>query len=114
MILLIEDNDDTSNEKRIWCIVSYSSSLQVFNTVMNIFYFFVPFLINLFSAIIIIIMTTRQRQKNQVQQTYRQILCEQIQQHKQVLIAPLVLVILAVPRLIISFMTDCMKSGSNV
>lgn len=41
------------------------------------------------------------------------ILCEQIQQHKQVLIAPLVLVILAVPRLIISFMTNCMKSGSN-
>ncbi|CAF1013120.1 unnamed protein product [Rotaria sp. Silwood1] len=108
--LIDDDNDDDDNEKRIWCIVTYSSSLQMFNTFMNIFHFLIPFFINLISALSIIILTTRQRQTLERHRRYQTLLCEQLKQHNHLLIAPIVLVILATPRLIISFMLGCMKS----
>jgi hypothetical protein len=77
------------------------------------FHFFAPFIVNLISALAIIIMTTRQRTKVQTQQTYRQVLREEVQQYKHTIITPLVLAILAVSRLIISFITNFMKSGDN-
>jgi hypothetical protein len=51
--------DDSNGEKRIWCIVNYSADIQKYNLVMNIFHFSTPFVINLLSAIIIIIKTAR-------------------------------------------------------
>ncbi|CAF4126302.1 unnamed protein product, partial [Adineta steineri] len=57
---LIKDNDN-DNEKRIWCIITYSSALRTYNTIMNLCHFFVPFIINLISGPLIILVTTRQR-----------------------------------------------------
>ncbi|CAF4126864.1 unnamed protein product, partial [Adineta steineri] len=57
---LIKDNDN-DNEKRIWCIITYSSTLRTYNTIMNLCHFFVPFIINLISGPLIILVTTRQR-----------------------------------------------------
>jgi len=108
--LFDEVNDE---EKRIWCIVSYSSSIHIVNLVITIFHIIVPFLINLISAIIIIIMNARQRAAIQKQQPYKKILNQQIQQHKNLLIGPFVLIILGVPRLIISFTSGCLKSTSD-
>ena len=109
--LFEEDNDD--EEKRIWCIVKYPSAIRIINLIINIFHFIVPFIINLISAIIIIIMSTRQRAAIQKKQKYKEILNEQIQQHKNLLIGPCVLIILGIPRLIISFTSGCMKSSSD-
>jgi hypothetical protein len=54
--------------------------------------------------------TARQKTTVQKNQTYRKILKEQIQHHRHLLITPSVLVILAVPRLILYFVSSCMKS----
>ncbi|CAF3266523.1 unnamed protein product [Rotaria sp. Silwood2] len=89
---LLEDDDDGGDEKQ------------------NIFHFCVPFLINILSAIIIIIKTTRQRTTVQTHQTYGKLLREQIQQHSHLLVAQILLVIFALPHLIISFVSGCMKS----
>ncbi|CAF4148343.1 unnamed protein product [Rotaria sordida] len=56
---LLNENDDDVDEKRIWCIVSYSSNLRAFNSFILIFHFLAPFFINIISAIIIIVMITR-------------------------------------------------------
>ncbi|CAF4957408.1 unnamed protein product [Rotaria sp. Silwood1] len=108
--LLDDDDDDDSDKKRIWCIVTYSSNFRIFNSIVNIFHFCVPFLIDILSAIIIIIKTTRQRTTVQTHQTYGKLLREQIQQHSHLLVAPILLVIIALPHLIISFISGCMKS----
>ncbi|CAF2836494.1 unnamed protein product [Rotaria sp. Silwood2] len=107
---LIDTDNDDDNEKRIWCIVTYSSSLQMFNTVMNIFHFLTPFFINFISALSIIILTARQRRTIEHDQRYQKLLYEQLKEHSHLLIAPIALVVLAVPRLIISFIPGCMKS----
>ncbi|UJR06936.1 hypothetical protein I4U23_011225, partial [Adineta vaga] len=113
---LLQDNDDDGeeSEKRIWCIVSYSSSVRIFHSIINLIHFFVPFFLNLISALLIIFITSRQRRKVQHRLTYRQIIREQFQEHIHLLIAPIVLVLLALPRLILSFIAGCMKSSRDV
>jgi hypothetical protein len=110
---LMDDSDENGENKRVWCIVSYSSSVETFNSTLNIFHFFAPFFINLISALIIIKSTARQRAIIHPQHTHRQHLHDQFQKYIHLLIAPVLLVILALPRLIISLVSGCMKSVHN-
>jgi len=106
--------DDNSNDrKRIWCFVSYSANTQKYNLAINIFHFCTPFAINLLSAIIIIIKTALLRTTAKTQQNYKKNLLKQLRKHKHLLIAPLLLIILAIPRLIISFIAGCMESAND-
>jgi len=59
---------------------------------------------------IIMIITARTCSKSQKTKTYKEHLLEQLHHHKHLLISPIILVALAVPRLIISFLSGCMKS----
>ncbi|UJR06888.1 hypothetical protein I4U23_011177 [Adineta vaga] len=104
---------DDDEEHRIWCMTKYSSSLQIFDWTMNLLHFLVPFLINFISALIIIINATRIRSNVHKKQSRKKILHKQFQQHKHLLITPIILILLAFPRLIISFLFGCMKSARN-
>lgn len=106
-------DDETNDDKRIWCTVNYPASIQKYNAVINIVHFSIPFAINLLSAMIIIIKTARSRAKTKTERKYRQTLLEQFQQHKHLLITPFLLIILATPRLVLSFVLGCMQSGTD-
>jgi len=106
---LITDDD----EQRIWCIVNYSTKLNVFNSFINIIHFLVPFFLNVISAILIIMRAARHRSIARPHQTYRDHVREQFQEHKHLVISPCVLIILSFPRLYISFISGCMKSARN-
>jgi hypothetical protein len=108
------DDSDDDNAKRTWCIATYSYSLQIYNYMIHILHFLGPFLINLISSILLITNKSRQQANLHTQRSYRQIVHEQFQQHRNLLTAPIVLVILALPRLIITFVSKCMKSSSDV
>jgi hypothetical protein len=107
--LFIAD-DNVDDEKKLWCIVEYPSAIRIINLIINIIHFIVPFIINVISALTIIIMSTRQQVAIKKKKKYREILKEQIHERKNLLIGSSVLAILAVPRLIISFVSGCMKS----
>jgi hypothetical protein len=106
---LSEDED----EQQIWCITKYSSIVQLVDWIVNILHFFVPFLVNCISALVVIITVARIRSNAQKKQPYKQILRAQFQQHKFLLISPCILIVLALPRLIISFLIGCMKSARD-
>ncbi len=101
---------DDEEEKRSWCVTKYPSHIQIYDWIVNIFHFSLPFTINCISGIIIIITATRTRSNAQKKQSYRTIFRQQLSFHKHLLISPLILVCLAIPRLIISFLSGCMKS----
>ena len=101
--LFYENTDD--DDQRIWCIVKYPSFIHI----INILHLILPFLINLISAIVIIVMSTRKQAAVKKNKKYRQILSEQIEQHRNLLIGPCVLVLLGIPRLIIAFSSACHK-----
>jgi hypothetical protein len=109
---IIDDGDD-GDQKRIWCFVTYTSAFHVIHSIVNILHFFAPFIINIISAGLIILATTRQRRILHKNESYRSALFKQIQQYRHLLISPIVLIILAIPRLIISFVSGCMKSTDD-
>jgi len=111
--LIDEVNDDNNDVKRIWCITNYSSSLQVYNYIIHIFHFFGPFIINLISTVILITKKSHQQSNIQTHRSHKEILRQHFREHKHLLTAPIVLVILALPRLIITFVSKCMKSTSD-
>jgi hypothetical protein len=110
---LIDEQEDDDNQKRIWCIVSYPPSLEVYNYIIHILHFFGPFSINLVSSIVLIMKATHQQSNLHKKRLYKEILKEQVRLHKQLLIAPIVLVLLSLPRLIITFASKCMRSADD-
>jgi hypothetical protein len=113
--LIDEENDDDEEDrqKRTWCIIRYSSNFEVYNDIINIFHFVGPFLINLISSIILIIKQSRQQSTVHRQRSYKEHLREQCRQHQNLLTAPVLLVILTIPRLIITFLSKCMQSAND-
>ena len=106
-------DEETNEEKRIWCIVNYSPVIHVVNSIVTTVYIIFPFIINLISAIIIITSSTRQQILIHKRKNYRTILFEQFQQHRNLLIAPIVLMMLDIPRLVITFRSGCLKSNGD-
>ena len=101
---------DDEEEHRIWCIVQYTPSLRLFNSMVLFFHFFFPFILNIISSFIIIFNVARRRSSARNQQSYEEHLREQFYKLKHLLISPFVLASLALPQLIISFTSPCMKS----
>ncbi|CAF2966223.1 unnamed protein product [Rotaria sp. Silwood2] len=104
---------DDIKEERTWCVVLYSSLLNTYTSFIIFFHFFLPFLINLFSAIFIIIGTARQRYLMKNEYRFRNHFKNKLKQHKHLLISPMIIVILSLPRLIISFTLNCNKSSEH-
>jgi di/tricarboxylate transporter len=87
--------------------------VQIFDLLLNIFHFSLPFGINCISGAIIIITVARTRSNSQKKKSFKEHLREQLHQLKHLLIAPSILIVLPLPRLIISFLAGCMKSARD-
>ena len=57
----IEDPKSFDMNKSTWCVTAYPSIIGIYNQVNVVFNYIIPFLINLFSTIILIILTMRKR-----------------------------------------------------
>ncbi|CAF1587915.1 unnamed protein product, partial [Adineta steineri] len=79
--LFEEEENDNDEMKRIWCIVTYPSNLQIYNRILNTFHFFVPFLINFISSIILITKTSDQQSHLHQNRSYQDMLWEKIREH---------------------------------
>ncbi|CAF1210464.1 unnamed protein product [Adineta steineri] len=94
---------------RRWCVSNYSRTVQDYNTVILFIHLIGPFIANLFSALFIIFGTARRRSAAQTNQNYMAHIREQFREHKRLVISPAILLILAMPRLIISLLSGCVK-----
>lgn len=77
---------DPCSDDRLWCVVKFPRAwLETFNTVMNLLTTIVPFLVNLFSAIVILINFFRTKQKA-VKKRYLSVLKIQIKEHQDLIV----------------------------
>ena len=106
---LLDDNE----EQRKWCVVHYSSAMRIFTMIINIIHFCIPLGINVISVLIIMILVARQKSTANREETYKEHLWKQFHQHKHRLFSSIILIIIAMPRLIISFLSKCMESARN-
>ena len=107
---LIEDEE---GQHRNWCVIKYSTGLRRYNSIIVIIHFVIPLLINIFSTIFIIVSVARQRMAITHRHHYRTYLREQFNAHKHTLISPIILILLSLPRLIISLVSTCIKASHD-
>ena len=110
---IYRDLFDDVEEQRIWCVFRYTQSIEIYSTTIQLFHFIVPFSINLFSVICIIYNMARRRATIRVRENYEHQFIEQFNEHKQLIVSPIVLVILSFPRLLISLFSGCVKVSRN-
>ena len=110
---LIEETNGIDDTSRIWCIVSYSSGLKIYNYFIHAFHVFGSYLINLISVIIIIIMKVKQQLVILTNRSYKELLLEEIRELKHLITGPIVLMLLTFPRLIMIFLSNCMQSSDD-
>jgi hypothetical protein len=111
------ETDKTSEgmtERYVSCITRYPPAVQDYNTAILFFHLVAPFLTNLFSALFIIFGVARQRSVARTDQSFSEHIREQFKEHKQLIISPMILLILSIPRLIISLLPDNVKISENL
>ena len=96
-------------ERQFWCFNRYSSFVHNYNTSVLFLHLFGPCVINLSSAAFIIIGTARHRSTIQKKRNFLAHIRQQLREHKQLVISPLILVLLASPRVIISLLLSCLN-----
>ncbi|CAF3931917.1 unnamed protein product [Adineta steineri] len=111
----VKDEDDETKTIEIhrWCVINYSRVVQYYNTAILFIHLIGPFIVNLFSALFIIFGTARQRSLAQTSRSYIAHIREQLREHKQLVISSAILLILSMPRLIISLLSGCVKISEN-
>ena len=100
-------------ENHVLCVINYSRSAQNYNTAILFFHLIAPFVANLLSALYIIFGRARQRSVTRSKQTYREHVLDQLNEHKQLVISPIILLILSLPRLIMSLVSGCVNASKN-
>lgn len=110
---LYRDLFDDKEEHLIGCVAMYPPSIEIYNTIILCIHFICPFSCNLFSALFIIFAAARHRRKVRTKMSYREHLREQFNEHKQLIISPIILVVLSIPRMLISLFSTCVKSSRN-
>ncbi|CAF1178450.1 unnamed protein product [Adineta steineri] len=106
-------NEDTI-KRYVSCITHYSAFVQDYNTAVLFFHLVGPFIVNLFSALFIIFGGARQRSMARINQNFKEHVQQQFREHKQLIISPIVLLVLSIPRLIISLLPGCVKTSENL
>ena len=111
--LIVEESTEDDAENRIWCIVSYPRSLQVWNSIVQSVNVLVPFLTNIISGTVLIIMKSRRKSHVNARRNYIEILRREFRQHRHLFISSIILFIITLPRIILTFVSKCMKSTDD-
>ncbi|CAF1192557.1 unnamed protein product [Adineta steineri] len=109
--LIQRDLFDDYEEQRVWCVIRYSQSVQIYTTVVQYFHFVAPFSANLLATLFIILKLARQQALIRTHISYQQQLFNNFNEHKQLVIGPIVLVILLSPHFLISISSGCVKAS---
>ena len=104
---------DDDEEERVWCVLEYSYSIEIYNRIILLFHSIGPFSVNLISSLFIIFNGAHRRTLTEKRLNYYQHLIKQFQEHKSLIISPMIIVILTIPRVWISFLSGCVKVSRN-
>ena len=100
---------DPRVDGRLWCVVKFSKAwLRTYDITMNLINSIVPFLLNLVSAVLLLISFSRTKQKT-AKTSYVNVLKKQVKQHKDLIISPILMIICKLPMLIVILFIKCIK-----
>lgn len=103
------NEDTTATSRYVSCVALYPAAVQDYNTAILFFHLVAPFIANLISALFIIFRGARQRSVTRTDQSFTTHVRKQLSEHKQLIISPIILLLLSLPRLIILLLPGCTK-----
>ena len=103
---------DPRNDARFWCVIKFRYNwLEIYTASISLFNAISPFVINLISAITLLISFSRTKQRTNTTKSYKHILVNQTRQHKDLIIGPIIMIIFKVPFIIVTLIIKCVKSN---
>jgi hypothetical protein len=106
---------DPRSDDRHWCVIKHRHAwLRIYEIFINIFNNVIPLFINLVSGIVLLISLSVTRHRVLIKERYRTILVSQIIEHKDLLIAPVTIIVLKLPLLIVSIAIKCVSEQWHV
>jgi len=100
---------DPRIDERLWCVMKLSKSwLKKYYFTMNLANSIVPFLINLISAVLLLINLSRIKQRT-TSKGYINALKKQVKTHKDLIISPILIISCKLPILILILVIKCIK-----
>ncbi|UJR18310.1 hypothetical protein I4U23_005212 [Adineta vaga] len=103
--------EEKKTERFVRCMTAYSHTVQEYNTAILFIHLIGPFIANLCSALIIMFGTARRKAAAQARRSFREHMRKQWLEHKQLLISPAILLVLSMPRLVISLLSGCVDAS---
>lgn len=103
---------DPRNDERFWCVINFRyTELKYYTITINLFHTITPFLVNFFSAIILLVFFAQTKQRTNATDKYINIVVAQVREHKHIIISPLLMIILKLPSIIVMLVIKCIESN---
>ena len=103
---------DPRNDERFWCVIKFRYNwMEIYTASISLFNAISPFVINLISAITLLISFSRTKQRTHTTKSYQHILVKQMRQHKDLIMGPMLMIIFKVPFIIVTLIIKCVKSN---
>ena len=98
---------------RPWCLVRFErKSIRTYNMIINFMHYLLPFLANIAATVFIVLNLSRIKSTAK-HQSYNTVLKEQLVAFRHLIVSPIVLVLLALPRLIFSIVFTCISDSTS-
>lgn len=102
---------DPRDDVRQWCVIKYRYQwLQTYDITVKFLHSTIPFLINLISAIVLLVIFAQKKQRATSKETYSSIFFKQLLQQKHLLVSPLMMVAFKVPLFIAQVSFKCITN----
>ncbi|CAF4370194.1 unnamed protein product, partial [Didymodactylos carnosus] len=107
-------DDPSQAPGHYWCVAEYKEKwIEVYEQTTNIINLIAPFLINLVTTIILLVAVVRRKvtsSTNDKNKDTFQLLKEHLSLYKAFIISPFLIIVLELPRLVLSFSLACIQS----
>jgi hypothetical protein len=106
---------DPRSDARLWCVIKYTHPwLHIYEICLNIINNFLPLCINLVAGVILLVFLAKNRHRVSSKERYRIVFISQMRQHKDLLIAPMTMLVAKLPFLVIGISIKCIREGWHI
>ena len=106
---------DPRSDARLWCVIKHPHAwLRIYDICLNIINNFLPLFINVIAGIMLLVSLAKTRHRLSKKERYQTVFVSQLRQHKDLLIAPLIIFVAKFPIFIIAIAIKCIREERHI
>jgi len=99
--------DLEDSNRQILCVANFTQWWSTYNRVNMIAHYIIPFCIQIISITVLIVLIARSRSRTKQKRTFIQLLQQQFNDHKELYVVPLIIIVSSLPQVLLSFIFSC-------